>query len=80
MFKNLWNDADAASYVNIHAAKGYNDDLALRVYTSRLIGAVPDLVMHGGGNTSCKTELTDLHGQPVKVLCVKGSGMGSWQH
>jgi rhamnose utilization protein RhaD (predicted bifunctional aldolase and dehydrogenase)/NAD(P)-dependent dehydrogenase (short-subunit alcohol dehydrogenase family) len=30
--------------------------------------------MHGGGNTSVKTRLPDLFGDPVEVLCIKGSG------
>ncbi|MCB9506236.1 MAG: bifunctional aldolase/short-chain dehydrogenase [Myxococcales bacterium] len=48
--------------------------LALRVYTSRLIGAEPDLVMHGGGNTSVKVERRDRFGELRPVLHVKGSG------
>ena len=31
-------------------------DLALRVYTTRLLGGDPELVLHGGGNTSLKTQ------------------------
>ena len=49
-------------------------DLADRVYTSQLIGKIPDLVMHGGGNTSCKTFTQNLFGEKIDVLCVKGSG------
>ncbi len=49
-------------------------DLALRVYTTRLLGSDPRLVLHGGGNTSVKTRLPDLMGRDVDVLCVKGSG------
>lgn len=48
--------------------------VALRVYTSRLIGREPGLVLHGGGNTSVKTTLKDDLGEPCEVLCVKGSG------
>ncbi|MBX2802118.1 MAG: class II aldolase/adducin family protein, partial [Myxococcales bacterium] len=50
------------------------EDLALRTYTSRLIGSDPGLVLHGGGNTSVKGTLTDLLGTPSEVLWVKGSG------
>lgn len=39
--------------------------LALRAYTSRLIGSDPSLVLHGGGNTSLKLDGT---------LYVKGTG------
>src|SRR5207245_10347827 len=49
-------------------------DLALRVYTTRLLGRDPKLVLHGGGNTSVKTTMADLLGEQVAVLCVKGSG------
>lgn len=48
--------------------------LARRVYTSRLIGAEADLVLHGGGNTSVKGQLTTLLGDRVDCLWVKGSG------
>ena len=72
--KSLWSDDDARACVQLYAARGINEDLALRTYTSRLLGSVPWLVMHGGGNTSVKTRLTDLFGEPVEVLCVKGSG------
>lgn len=63
--KSQWNDQDAPSP---------DDPLALRVYTSRLLGKDPDLVMHGGGNTSVKIRHDDFFGDPVDVLYVKGSG------
>lgn len=72
--KSLWSDEDARACVAHYAAQGINDDLALRTYTSRLLGSVPWLVMHGGGNTSVKTRLPDLFGEMVDVLCIKGSG------
>ncbi|BAE49085.1 bifunctional aldolase/short-chain dehydrogenase [Paramagnetospirillum magneticum] len=72
--KSLWSDADAESFVTRYAPEGVNRDLALRVYTTRLLGGDPRLVLHGGGNTSCKTTVTDLLGETVEVLCVKGSG------
>jgi rhamnose utilization protein RhaD (predicted bifunctional aldolase and dehydrogenase)/NAD(P)-dependent dehydrogenase (short-subunit alcohol dehydrogenase family) len=46
----------------------------LRVYTTRLLGANRKLVLHGGGNTSVKLRMSDLNGEEVDVLCVKGSG------
>ncbi|MEA2883735.1 MAG: hypothetical protein QOH32_2991 [Bradyrhizobium sp.] len=72
-----WTDRDAEAAVARYASFGR--DLALRVYTTRLLGQDPRLVLHGGGNTSVKTRLTDLNGDDVEVLCVKGSGwdMGS---
>jgi rhamnose utilization protein RhaD (predicted bifunctional aldolase and dehydrogenase)/NAD(P)-dependent dehydrogenase (short-subunit alcohol dehydrogenase family) len=72
--KNLWSDQDAKAAIAHHAAKGINEDLALRVYTTRLLGGEPRLVLHGGGNTSVKTRMADITGQTIDVLCVKGSG------
>jgi rhamnose utilization protein RhaD (predicted bifunctional aldolase and dehydrogenase)/NAD(P)-dependent dehydrogenase (short-subunit alcohol dehydrogenase family) len=72
--KNLWDDRDAEAMASAYAAKGVNRDLALRVYTTRLLGGDPRLVLHGGGNTSVKTIATDLVGDEFDVLCVKGSG------
>jgi rhamnulose-1-phosphate aldolase/alcohol dehydrogenase len=52
----------------------HGEDLALRVYTARLIGSDPDLVLHGGGNASLKASRTTLLGDGADVLFVKGSG------
>ena len=49
--------------------------LALRVYTSRLLGQDTSLVLHGGGNTSVKiTETNLVNTQDEEILYVKGSG------
>ena len=61
-----WNDAEAARFSG--------DPLALRVYTSRLLGSDPSLVLHGGGNTSVKATALDIFGDKEEVLYVKGSG------
>ena len=74
LFSNNWRDEECEQ---IRLAAGPTDlqrDLADRVYTSQLIGKIPDLVMHGGGNTSCKTVTQNLFGKKIDVLCVKGSG------
>jgi rhamnose utilization protein RhaD (predicted bifunctional aldolase and dehydrogenase)/NAD(P)-dependent dehydrogenase (short-subunit alcohol dehydrogenase family) len=69
-----WSDRDAEALVARYAGQGIGRDLALRVYTTRLLGQDRKLVLHGGGNTSVKTRLPDLLGETVDVLCVKGSG------
>src|ERR1700676_2607206 len=75
---SLWSDGDAEAMVRRFGESAgpgsAGRDVALRVYTSRLLGGDPRLVLHGGGNTSVKTELPDLLGDPTQVLCVKGSG------
>lgn len=63
--QSLWSDSEAAQY---------NDDLGLRVYTSRLLGKNPELVLHGGGNTSVKVDEKDFFGDAVSICYVKGSG------
>jgi rhamnose utilization protein RhaD (predicted bifunctional aldolase and dehydrogenase)/NAD(P)-dependent dehydrogenase (short-subunit alcohol dehydrogenase family) len=72
--RSLWFDGDAEAMVARYGEAGLGRDLALRVYTSRLLGGDSRLVLHGGGNTSVKTVLPDLLGDPAPVLCVKGSG------
>jgi rhamnose utilization protein RhaD (predicted bifunctional aldolase and dehydrogenase)/NAD(P)-dependent dehydrogenase (short-subunit alcohol dehydrogenase family) len=69
-----WNDRDAGLLVERYARDSIGADMALRVYTTRLLGRVPALVQHGGGNSSVKTQARDLVGDEIDVLCVKGSG------
>jgi rhamnose utilization protein RhaD (predicted bifunctional aldolase and dehydrogenase)/NAD(P)-dependent dehydrogenase (short-subunit alcohol dehydrogenase family) len=72
--KSGWVDSEAQTAIERYAKLGVGRDLALRVYTTRLLGRDPRLVLHGGGNTSVKTTMPDLLGEEVAVLCVKGSG------
>lgn len=72
--QSRWVDREAELSVARYAESGVGADLALRVYTTRLLGQEPKLVLHGGGNTSLKTRMRDLNGQHTEVLCVKGSG------
>ncbi len=58
--KSLFNDKEALSY---------GSDVAMRVYTSRLLGQDSNLVLHGGGNTSVKSKVDG-----EEILFVKGSG------
>ncbi|MEJ1967272.1 MAG: bifunctional aldolase/short-chain dehydrogenase [Rhizomicrobium sp.] len=72
--KSRWSDAEADDFVKRYAEKGVGADLAIRTYTTRLLGSDPRLVLHGGGNTSVKTTAKDQLGDDVDVICVKGSG------
>jgi rhamnose utilization protein RhaD (predicted bifunctional aldolase and dehydrogenase)/NAD(P)-dependent dehydrogenase (short-subunit alcohol dehydrogenase family) len=72
--KSRWSDSEFRSVVDGYVKSGLNPDLATRVYTTRLLGGDPQLVLHGGGNTSVKTVTTDADGSEVAVICVKGSG------
>ena len=72
--KSNWSEKEARAAVKKYAAQKFGEDLALRVYTTQLLGNNPRLVLHGGGNTSVKIHMTDTAGDSVEVLCVKGSG------
>ena len=64
--KSRWNQREAKAFSR--------DPVEMRAYTSRLIGADEDLVLHGGGNTSVKATATNLFGEEEEILYVKGSG------
>ena len=72
--QSKWSDADAQKFAADYAPKGVNQDLAVRTYTTRLLGSDPKMVLHGGGNTSVKTTVKDQLGEDVDVICIKGSG------
>ena len=72
--QSQWSDDAAETIVRHYAAKGVDRDLALRVYTSRLLGRDKSLVLHGGGNTSVKIREKNLFGEDETILYVKGSG------
>jgi len=75
--QSRWSDADAQATIERYRDDPQvNEDVALRVYTSRLIGQDPALVLHGGGNTSVKTILVDDIGHEVPVLCGRDSCVG----
>lgn len=63
--QSLWNNEEAATYAG---------DLGQRVYSSRLLGREPRLVMHGGGNTSVKSRMSNIFGDEEDIIFVKGSG------
>jgi rhamnose utilization protein RhaD (predicted bifunctional aldolase and dehydrogenase)/NAD(P)-dependent dehydrogenase (short-subunit alcohol dehydrogenase family) len=69
-----WVDRDAEAMVAQGAKSGLDRELALRIYTTRLLGRDPKLVLHGGGNTSLKSRMHDRLGEEVEVLRVKASG------
>lgn len=63
----LWDES--------HAASLGDDQVALLIYRSNLLGADLRLTNYGGGNTSCKTmEKDPLSGKMTEVMWVKGSG------
>ncbi|MGV6848546.1 MAG: bifunctional aldolase/short-chain dehydrogenase [Marinibacterium sp.] len=74
MIENRYDEDEAARWAAAAGPDPADRDLAVRVYTSRLIGQNPDLVMHGGGNTSLKTVRADIFGRDRPVLHIKGSG------
>lgn len=74
MIENNYDATDAQKWRRDAGTGAADQELGERVYTSRLIGRNPDLLMHGGGNTSVKAERPNLFGEMERVLHVKGSG------
>jgi rhamnose utilization protein RhaD (predicted bifunctional aldolase and dehydrogenase)/NAD(P)-dependent dehydrogenase (short-subunit alcohol dehydrogenase family) len=70
--RNAYDQSQARELVRRYG--DHPEELALRVYTSRLLGGEPTLVLHGGGNTSLKIQMTSLLGDEQEVLFIKGSG------
>ncbi len=62
---SLWSEQEAGACEN---------ELELRVYSSRLLGRDPSLVLHGGGNTSVKITERNAVGEEEEILYIKGSG------
>ena len=77
--KNKWNNSEAKKYISHYKKKKISKELALRIYTTHLLGREKDLVLHGGGNTSLKTSIKNIFRQNISVMHIKGSGwdMGS---
>ena len=71
---SCWSENKATAFVEKYTSRGIAVDVALRVYSSRLLGSDPQLVLHGGGNVSVKTRMPDVLGESQEVICVKGSG------
>ncbi len=74
MIQNRWQAPEAQRMQAAGGTDSADQELALRVYSSRLIGQDPDLVMHGGGNTSVKLKRFDVFGDEIDVIHIKGSG------
>jgi len=71
--KNLFDEKESQGFIARYP--NIPPELALRIYTSRLIGKDPRLVLHGGGNTSVKLRIRNIVGEEQNVLYVKGSGV-----
>ncbi len=72
--ENLWSDKAAQACIRQCDDAGIGEELALRLYSARLLGGDRDLVLHGGGNASLKADITDSLGDAFPVLFIKGSG------
>lgn len=71
--RSRWSDEEAAGFVSRYGVE-WGEPLALRTYSSRLLGAEPALVLHGGGNSSVKTSWVDALGEEIPALFIKASG------
>ncbi|MGH9406868.1 MAG: bifunctional aldolase/short-chain dehydrogenase [Terriglobia bacterium] len=71
--QSRWSGADAAKLLAEHSGRA-PEDLLTRIYSARLLGQEPSLVLHGGGNTSVKSSFPDIFGEHVPAIFVKASG------
>ena len=80
--KNKWNNSEANKYISHYKKNNVSNELALRIYTTHLLGREKKLVLHGGGNTSLKTSIKNIFNQEINVMHIKGSGwdMGFIDH
>jgi len=72
--KNKWSSKEAKKYITKYKKDKITEDLALRVYSTHLLGREKELVLHGGGNTSVKTITKNIFGKEIEVMHIKGSG------
>ena len=73
-FIDNWESVDISNHPAGVANAKLDRDLAFQIHTSQLIGRQLDLVIHIGGNTSCKTKTTNPYGNRIDFLCGTGSG------
>ena len=65
--KNEWKERLAKKYIKEYQLKKVSKDLALRIYSTHLLGNNPELVLHGGGNTSVKSIKKNLFGKDKDI-------------
>jgi rhamnose utilization protein RhaD (predicted bifunctional aldolase and dehydrogenase) len=73
IMENRWSDDKAAEFIGKYG-NAYGDDLAIGLFVASLIGAEEKLVLHGGGNSSVKTNYKNLFGENKPAIFVKASG------
>ena len=80
--KNKWSSKEAKKYITKYKKDKITEDLALRIYSTHLLGREKELVLHGGGNTSVKTITKNIFSKKIEVMHIKGSGwdMGTIDH
>ena len=71
--KSKWNNKEANLFIRKYKKEGISKELALRIYTTRLLGNDPSVVLHGGGNTSLKILSKNNLNKNEKIIYVKGS-------
>ena len=71
--QNRWKDEDAKAAID-RGGDALDEAVALRLYTAKLLGCEPDLVLHGGGNVSVKCKVRTLLLADVDAVRVKASG------
>ena len=75
--KNKWSSKEAKKYITKYKKDKITEDLALRVYSTHLLGREKELVLHGGGNTSVKTITKNIFSKKTTgdIMTVNGGNI-----
>ena len=65
--KNKWKNYEANKYITYYKKNNISKELALRIYTTHLLGREKELVLHGGGNTSLKSSISNIFNQKINI-------------
>jgi len=71
--RSRWSEEEAAGFVTRFGVE-WGEPLALRTYSTRLLGAETALVLHGGGNSSVKAPWKNILAESMPAIFVKASG------
>lgn len=70
--KNKWSEGGVSEFMASYGDR-WGTDLALRTYSSRLLGGEDKLILHGGGSGSVKSTYTNVLGEDIAAVFVSAS-------
>ncbi|MCX7725724.1 MAG: bifunctional aldolase/short-chain dehydrogenase [Chitinispirillaceae bacterium] len=70
---SLWDESEITEF-KLSFPSNLPPTLIEQIYATRLLGTDKKLVLHGGGNTSCKVKYKNILGEVIDTLFIKASG------